>query len=484
MKAERLILKNTALLTAGKGLGDLCIFFFLVYFARIFGTDILGKYAFAMSIGGLLAVLINLGLNTLMVREVSKDKRQNSKYMGHFLITQGIFAVIIWIVIGLIALVSNFSNDTKLIVVLIGSYHVFYRFIMLFQSEFKAHEEMQYSAFLEISHKMLILFLGITSIIIWKNTIITLTVYPISAFSMCALGFIISVSKYGWPELKFDYAFIKNSLITAIPFFVIIILTKTYVRISIILLTYIKGEGAVGIFCASDRLWITITSILTMFSSALFPAMSKLSVNSRDRMFKLSARSMRLLGILLLPLSLIIFILSKQIILITYGEQFIESVQVLQILSWSLILIGLNYILYNLLIVTNHQKALLKIRIIGYLVYLALSLPLIWKYSFIGLAFAIVIFQVFLFTFTFFYVSKVIYTFEIKSICFAPFVSCFLSLLAFYFISDYSVWITVPAILIVYAVGVFVFKGVHWSDFVFLKQIAFGKVIDVSKPSF
>ncbi|MGR3319890.1 MAG: oligosaccharide flippase family protein, partial [Candidatus Anammoxibacter sp.] len=74
MKTERKIIKNTAFLTTGKVLGDLCTFFFLVYFARFFGKDILGKYAFAMSIGGLLTVLISLGLNTLMVREVSKDK--------------------------------------------------------------------------------------------------------------------------------------------------------------------------------------------------------------------------------------------------------------------------------------------------------------------------------------------------------------------------------------------------------------------------
>ena len=38
MKLERLIIKNTAFLAAGKGLGDLCTLIFLVYFARMFGT--------------------------------------------------------------------------------------------------------------------------------------------------------------------------------------------------------------------------------------------------------------------------------------------------------------------------------------------------------------------------------------------------------------------------------------------------------------
>lgn len=89
MKTEKRIIKNTAFLTVGKGLGGLgglCTFFFLVHFARIFGADILGKYAFAMSIGSLLTVLIDFGLNTLMVREVSKDKWQNPKYIGNLLL--------------------------------------------------------------------------------------------------------------------------------------------------------------------------------------------------------------------------------------------------------------------------------------------------------------------------------------------------------------------------------------------------------------
>ena len=121
MKIERSLLKNTVFLTAGKGLGDLCSFLFLVYVARLFGKDILGKYSFAMSIGGLLTVLIDFGLNTLMEREVSKDKSQNSKYIGNLFVTQSIFAVVIWASIGLIALVSGFSKETKIILVLICS---------------------------------------------------------------------------------------------------------------------------------------------------------------------------------------------------------------------------------------------------------------------------------------------------------------------------------------------------------------------------
>ncbi len=475
MKTERSILKNTVFLTAGKVLGDLCTFFFLVYFARVFGTDILGKYAFAMSVGGLLTVLINLGLNTLMVREVSKDKSQNSKYVGNLLVTQGVFAILIWFVIGLIALASNFSNDTKLILVLIGSYHVFYKFTMLFRAEFRAHEEMQYSAFLEISHKVMILSLGVISIIIWKNPIITLTVYPISAFCMCTLGFIISVSKYGWPDLKVNYVFIKNSLITAIPFFIIMILAQFYDRIGIIILTYSKGETATGMYSAADRLLATIASGVTMFGSVTFPVMSRLFTESKYELFKLYERSVRLMLITLLPLSTIIFLLSKQIILTIFGDKFIESIPALQILAWTLLFFGLNCILANLFVVTNHQNQLVKMRIPIYIGYFVVNLALIHNYSFIGLAWTKLFAEIFLFLTAYFYISRTIHSIHIIKIAAAPIISCFLTASVFYLMGNINLWLKVSSILIVCVCAMFAFKGIQKHDLVFMKRILLSK---------
>ena len=471
MKTERSILKNTAFLTTGKVLGDLCTFFFLVYFARYFGKDILGKYAFAMSIGGLLTVLISLGLNTLMVREVSKDKSQNLKYLGNLLATQGIFVVLTWILIGVIILVSNFSYDTKLIILLIGGYHVFYKFTMLFRAEFSAHEQMHYSAFLEIFHKIAILSLGIVSIIIWKNPIITLAVYPICAFSMFVLAFIISVTKYGWPDLKVDLVFIKNSLIKALPFFVIIILAQFYDRIGIILLTYIKGETAVGIFSPADWLLVTITSGVGMFSMSTFPVMSRLFEESRDELFKLYERIVRLMIVALLPLATIIFILSEQIILSTFGDKFIDSVSVLRILTWTLLFFGLNASLSNLVIVANHQNKLVKIRLFIYLGFFAINLILIPIFSFKGLAYAKLVTQAVLFVTTYLYIARTIHKINIIKIASGTVLSCLLTTLTFYLLSNINFWIGVFSAMIVCGSTMFIFKAIQLHDIQFARKM-------------
>jgi hypothetical protein len=120
-------------------------------------------------------------------------------------------------------------------------------------------------------------------------------------------------------------------------------------------------------------------------------------------------------------------------------------------------------------------------RLIVYLVFLSTSLALIWKYGYAGFAFARLINDIIFFIAALFYINKMVYKLQVLRIGFLPTVSCIFCLLLFYFLADFNVWLTVPTILIVYAVGVFVFKGVQWHDFVFLKEILFGKKNEISK---
>jgi len=475
MKTERLILKNTLFLIVGKGVGDVCTLFFLIYFSRSFGADILGKYAFAMAVGGLLTVLINLGLNTLLVREVSKDNSKSRKYVGNLLVTQGILAAFIWVFIGLIAFAANFSTDTTIILFLIGTYHVFYKLTMLLYSGFRAHEEMQYPAFLEFYHKLFILILGGASIVIWKNAILTLTIYPLSALSMFILGFIIYVSRYGWPELTVDYGFVKSSLVKGLPFFVTIILAQFYNSIGIIFLTYLKGEGSAGIFLAADRLVVTIGAGLAMLGAVMFPVMSRLSIDSRSDLLKLYERAFRLMIIAVLPLSTMVYILSRPIIASIFGERFVESAFVLEILCWTMLFIGMKQIMFALLVVTKHEKEWLKMVTGVCIGYTVMSLVVIPEYGSVGLAYARLVTESLLFASAYLYISRIIGGVNIIKTAGPVLISCSLAIVVFYLMGNISVWLGIPSAFIVCVSGIVIFRGIQRHDVVFMKGILWGK---------
>ena len=124
IESGRKIARNTIYFTTGKILGDLSGFIFLVYFARIFGAGDLGKYAFSMALAGLLSVFINMGMNTCMTREVSKNIEEDLVYLSNILLTQAILAILVWGLIVTIAILSSADRETAIILIIIGLYQV------------------------------------------------------------------------------------------------------------------------------------------------------------------------------------------------------------------------------------------------------------------------------------------------------------------------------------------------------------------------
>ena len=475
MKTEQRIFKNTLSLTISKILGDLATFLFLIYFARVFGTSFFGQYAFAMSLGGFLSILVGLGLNTLVIREISKDKSQDSKYMGNMLATQSALAIISWGLIALIVLLSNFDNDTKLITLSIGAYQILYKLTQLIQSQFRAHEDMEYSAFLEIYHKVIILLFGSLAIVLWKDPVITLLIYPVSAISMLVIGISISIRKYGRPDFKINFPFIKELLNKAFPFLIMIILGQFYDRIGVILLTTIQGDEATGIYAATDRLIVTIATGLGMFGSALFPIMSRFANEAPQKLIITYERSIRIILVTVLPAVTFLYLLSNQTILLIYGETYSKSADVMAIMSWSILPSGLSVILMSILVATDQQKKIVRIELKIILGYIIACLALIPQFSFIGLAYAKLLTSLALCIAFSWHLSKTFHYSPVVKNIKAPLIACVASIIIFKLMIDLGLWVTLLSASLTCGITLLLTGAIKHHDLNYLRNILLGK---------
>jgi O-antigen/teichoic acid export membrane protein len=471
MLLERKIFKNTFFLSSGKGIGDLCSFILLMYFSRAFGAETLGKYSFAMSFGGLLTIFASLGFNMLMVREISKDESVSQKYLGNLIVIRGGISIFLFIFIGVGVYYSNLPFDTKLILLLMSGYHIFYRLTGLLISSFKAHDCMHYSAFLEFYHKIVLLIFGLSTIILFHRPVLTLTFYPISAFTMLLIAMVLYKQKIGLPDFNLDISFIKNSIKKAFRFFVVFIFGQFYDRIGIILLAFLQGEKSTGIYSAADKMLVTLFAGVVIFNSVLFPYLSKLSTQSIVEFYKLGERFMRFLFIFLLSLALSIFVLSDTIIGLTFGHEFKDSIMVLQILVWSLLFMGLNQLLSVMIIVLHKEQKLLKIRIITYLGYCIVSIILIRNFDYIGLAYAkVAVESVLVFT-TIFLAYRLSDIYRLCKQLLAPLISGTIGLAIYFLLKDITLWLTFPVVLAAYLILLFLLKGIFVHDIIFLVRI-------------
>ncbi len=147
MNFGRNLLKNTILLSLAKLFGDFFTFLFLALLGRIFGSEVLGTYAFSMSLAGLLVICINLGFNTLTVREISRNPDNHAKFVGNLLVFQVVVSLIVMGLLVLVSLFSPFGIQKKIILCSIGGYQVFFSLIVFISSAFMALGQMRVPAF-------------------------------------------------------------------------------------------------------------------------------------------------------------------------------------------------------------------------------------------------------------------------------------------------------------------------------------------------
>jgi O-antigen/teichoic acid export membrane protein len=75
------IAKNSATLFVSQILSYLLIFFYTIYVARYLGAEGFGILSLAISITGIFGIVVDMGLTTLLIREVARDRLKINKYI-------------------------------------------------------------------------------------------------------------------------------------------------------------------------------------------------------------------------------------------------------------------------------------------------------------------------------------------------------------------------------------------------------------------
>ncbi|HFD79866.1 MAG TPA: flippase [Gammaproteobacteria bacterium] len=460
----RRITRNTLYLTLGKLLGDLCAFAFLVYFARVFGVEMLGKYAFSMAFSGFLAMFVSMGMNTYMAREVSRRPEELHKYVSNALVTQAFLAAGVWSLIGLYSLVVYEDLDSALILLLIGLYQTLYALAGVFRTEFVVHEKMRYIALAEFAHKLLILLLGTGVIWATRSAVLAVAVYPLGAILMLVLLGTWSLRLYGFPGVRPQWAFVKQVLRYSLPFLMLMLLSVVFDRFGMMLLATIKGDAEAGLYSAPDRLVVTSLQPVMMFGAAMLPVMSRLASTDAGRLRSLCERSMKLVVVMLLPLSTLWFLVSREVVVLVYGPQFSGSTPAMQVLCWMLFVNGLLVVSTTMMMATGGERKLMKGKLAIAILYLSTITLLIPKYGYLALALAKVGAFAMLCLFSLYSIRRTVPPGRMYALMLGAVPACALAGVFYVYVPGMGVWTRAPATLAVSFLLLWLFRVLRLDD--------------------
>lgn len=464
------IAKNTALLFASTGLSYILLFFVNMYTARYLGVEGFGNLSLAFAFTGIFVVFVDLGLSTLLVREVARDKSLADKYLGNILVIKLILSFLTFVIIVMFVNLIGYSQEVSYIIYIITVSTIIGSFNAMFYSVFQAYEKMEYQSIGAVLNSFL-LFSGILTIIYYGFNIFAFALnYIVINLISLIYCLIICFWKFIWPKIEIDLSFWKTTIITALPLSLAVLFSVIGFKIDSVLLSIMKGTIAVGFYTAPYRLIEALIVIPSVFTLAIYPVISNFYVSSRETLENSYIISIKYLTIIGLPIAVGITLLADKIILLIYGNGFSSSILALQILIWEIPLIFLTYTFGTFLISINKQTISLKITFIAMIVNIILNLLLIPYFSYLAASFVTVITELIAFVLCFNYLSKFIIKINILKFIFKPAIaSLIMGLFILYFNINLFLLIIISTLL--YLTILIILKTFNDDDIKLLKQI-------------
>lgn len=469
------LVKKVATNAFFKATGELAIrvlsFAFIVFVARVLGDSQFGMISFAYSFALLFVVIVDFGLNPLIVRDTARDLNQTASLFFNLLIIKMILGLcfLLAVVIGLWMIkpdpqVIQISYWLALFVML----NSFTEFIC---SVFHGHQKMQLEAAAMISQKIMLLLAGIMAISIGFGVLGVAMAY--TAAGVVGLSVAVILLKKGQlltQPWKFDRRILHYAFKQALPLTLTTLFINLYFRIDITLLTKLTDTTQVGWYSAAHKCIEVLMVIPTVLVVATFPGFSKLYHDNKEQLQRAAVKVLRLLLMLGLPIAVGSLLVGVPLMTMIFGKAFELSGHALGFLAIALCFIFLNYALSYILIAAEKQKVNAIVAGLAVLVSILCNLWLIPKEGYMGAALAAVITELFLFAAYYVMVNRLIFKLhwhkEVMKIVSAATV---MGGVVFFF-KNHTPLTSIPLGAVSYGIALWLFKAIGQEDIALIKR--------------
>ena len=458
---ENNVKKNTYFVAMGQMAQKILAFALIPFAARYLGDDGFGKFSLASTLMFFVFLFNDIGINTYITREIARDKSIAEKYFFNSIIIKLLLIVVNFAGLLIFLKFANYASDTNRAVLIFAGYGVATSIIQLSIGVFQAFERMEFEAFILTFEKIFITAFGIVLLVKGYGLFEFCTVFLAggSISILISIFFLYRFFKFRPGHFSADMLLMKSLIINATPFGLSILISTIYNYVGILLLSLMKTPEVVGWYSASTK-FIAITNIIpTILIAATYPALSREVFQDHDRMKELYTKCFRYLTFVAFPTILGTILLSKEIISVIYGSEFVNAVLPLQILVWAAVLVYYNIFFTGVMKAANKQKLMVKIQSVALVGNAILNIVLIYYYSYIGAAITTVVTEAFIFVSYFIVIHK--HTVKLDEYGFilkALFATFFMSIFCWY-MKDYNLFLNVGGSIIILIASLLLVKG-------------------------
>ncbi len=350
------VAKNTAYMTAASVLQKIVSFVYFTIVARSIGAEGTGKYFFALSFTTIFVIFVDLGLTNVLVREGAKLKEKLSQYVSSILFVKVFLAVLTYIAAIVTINLMGYEVETRQLVYVAGVTMLFDSLHLSLYGVLRAIGDLRYEAFAMFASQAITLVLG--SIFLWLGYPLIFLMVAFLIPSILNAGFAMTVvlKKYKISlRPRYDREVLTYILPIVIPFALAGIFGRVYSYIDSVLLSKLAGDIAVGWYSIPYKITYAFQFIPLALVAALYPRFSEYFVHDKKKLQTVFHYGIKYLLIIALPIAVGIGLLSREIVVILFTEEYLNSILPLQILIGGVVFTFINFVLGALLNACNRQ---------------------------------------------------------------------------------------------------------------------------------
>ena len=386
MSQIQTIFKNMGWLLISQIIASVCGFIWTILMVRYLSVNDYGVFGFATSLTGILAVTMDLGISTNIVRSISTDYDSAPKFLGNAIPLKSIF-ILGTIILTLISLILMKSNEVLITITLLFTIEMIIKsYINLFNGVFQAFEKGKYQGIGNtILNLLTLIFILIT--IFTDLGLLGITISYILANSVALIYEHYVLNKHiVKPKLELDKQFCKSITLLSLPFAITGLLYTIYYSIDVVMLTNMMGSYPTGIYNATYKLIAVLNLFYSVYIAVIFPVMSKFFKNDESMLLISFEKSIKYLMLIIIPLAVATVFYSTDIIHLMYGHKYDAASSVLSILIWTVCLLFISGACNTLLNASHKETTVTKIYSIAAVFNIVLNFFMIPYLSYNGAA--------------------------------------------------------------------------------------------------
>lgn len=359
------------------------------YVSRILLADNLGRVSFFTSLTNYMLMIGSLGISTYGIRIVAKtrnNKRELSVVVKELLIINLVVTFIASLfLIASIIFVEKFQKN--LLLMFISLCQILIAPLGM-EWLYGGLEQYEYIAKRSITMKIISLIFIFLFVHEKEDYIIYAAILMLGYIGNYICNFVYS-KKFIDYSIKQKWK-LKRHLKAVLILFASILAINIYTNVDTLMLGFIKGDRAVGLYDVACKGKLVLISLINAISTVLFPRLSyylaEKDIVSYNKVLK---KSISVIMGIAIPLSIFFVIEAKDVVIFLGGNAYEDATLCMQILMPILIISGFSNITGNQILLP-HGKDISYMRAVmtGAIVDIILNLFFMPRYSLYGAAFA------------------------------------------------------------------------------------------------